>query len=98
MASRTNRVDKIVGGAGMRSNFQIREDDADRQKSGGFPSLTASDRAPELAVSLLTGGADRPYVFGLGTSLISRVAALELIGSDDLDFPEFHGKPGMNFS
>lgn len=50
-----------------------------------------------VAVGLLTGGGDRPYVFGLATSLMSQGAALDVIGSDDLDFPEFHGKLGVNF-
>lgn len=51
----------------------------------------------EVAVSLLTGGADRPYVFGLATALIAEGASLDLIGSDDLDFPEFQGRTGMTF-
>jgi len=50
-----------------------------------------------IAVSLLTGGADRPYVFGLGTSLMHSVAHLDLIGSDDLDFPEFRDRPNVTF-
>lgn len=48
-------------------------------------------------MTLLTGGGDRPYAFGLATALMSKGAALDLIGSDDLDFPEFQGKPGVNF-
>jgi D-inositol-3-phosphate glycosyltransferase len=43
----------------------------------------------EVAVALLTGGSDRPYVFGLVTQLISKKVVLDLIGSDELDFPEF---------
>ncbi|HVS88098.1 MAG TPA: glycosyltransferase family 4 protein [Candidatus Acidoferrum sp.] len=53
--------------------------------------------APEIAVALLTGGIDRPYTFGLAMELISKGAALDVIGSDELDFPEFRDKPGMNF-
>jgi D-inositol-3-phosphate glycosyltransferase len=53
--------------------------------------------APEIEVSLLTGGADRPYVLGLGPALISQVGALDLIGSDDLDCPQFHNKPNLRF-
>jgi glycosyltransferase involved in cell wall biosynthesis len=48
-------------------------------------------------VSLLTGGGDKPYVFGLVTALISRATPLDVIGSDDLDCPELRGKPGVNF-
>jgi D-inositol-3-phosphate glycosyltransferase len=55
------------------------------------------EATPKIAVSLLTGGADRPYVLGLGPALMSKVASLDLIGSDDLDSPQFHGKAGMNF-
>jgi D-inositol-3-phosphate glycosyltransferase len=60
-------------------------------------NLTASGVAHEIAVSLLTGGSDRPYVFGLTTSLLSEGAAIDLIGSDELDFPEFRNKPGLIF-
>ena len=81
----------------MKQNFQIREDDVDRQSPGGLPNLMVSDTAPEIAVALLTGGIDKPYTFGLSMELISKGAALDVIGSDGLDFPEFHGKPGMNF-
>ena len=52
---------------------------------------------PGVAVALLTGGSDRPYVFGLTTELMSKGAALDLIGSDELDFPEFRNQPGLNF-
>jgi D-inositol-3-phosphate glycosyltransferase len=56
--------------------------------------LTASTR-PEITAALLTGGSDRPYVFGLATAL-SKGVVLDLIGSDDLCFPEFR-EQGVNF-
>lgn len=59
--------------------------------------MMESVTAPEIAVALLTGGIDRPYTFGLAMELISKGAALDVIGSDELDFPEFRDKPGMNF-
>ena len=68
----------------MKQNFQVQDDDL-----GGT--------APRIAVALLTGGGDRPYAFGLATELVSKGAALDVIGSDDLDCPEFHGKSGVNF-
>jgi len=86
-----------MAGGSIKQNFQIREGAADLHNPGGLPTPTVSDTAPELAVSLLTGGSDRPYVFGLTTSLMSKGAALDLIGSDELDFPEFRCKPGINF-
>jgi len=56
-----------------------------------------SDEVAEIAVTLLTGGGDKPYAFGLATELIRRGTALDLVGSDDLDCPEFHGKPRVRF-
>ena len=67
----------------------------DCQNSERSPNLTV--RAPEIAVALLTGGRDRPYAFGLATELISKGAALDLISGDELDCPEFHSKPRVNF-
>lgn len=63
-----------------------------RNEAGG-----GAEVAGGIAVSLLTGGADRPYVLGLAPALISGGTALELIGSDELDSPEFHDKPGVKF-
>jgi D-inositol-3-phosphate glycosyltransferase len=51
----------------------------------------------EIAVTLLTGGFDKHYVFGLTTELDSKGVALDVIGSDQLDCPEFHDKLGLNF-
>jgi D-inositol-3-phosphate glycosyltransferase len=81
----------------VRRDFQTREDGKGDQNYKGSPDLMGSGTAPEIAVALLTGGGDRPYAFGLATELISKKAALDLIGSDDLDCAEFHGKPGVNF-
>ncbi len=50
---------------------------------------------PAVVVALLTGGSDRPYVFGLVNELISKRVILDLIGSDELDFPEFRGASGV---
>ena len=50
-----------------------------------------------VTVALLTGGSDRPYVFGLVNELISKRVVLDLIGSDELDFPEFRGASGVRF-
>lgn len=50
-----------------------------------------------IAVALLTGGRDRPYVFGLATALISEGVSLDVIGSTELDFPEFHHGSGVSF-
>lgn len=51
----------------------------------------------QTTLALLTGGADRPYAFGLATALMSKGVALDLVANDDLDGPEFQGKPDVNF-
>jgi len=67
-------------------------DDVDRRKR--VRDLRAPATAP---VALLTGGGDRPYAFGLAMELMSKGVALDIIGSDELDSPEFHAKPEVNF-
>jgi D-inositol-3-phosphate glycosyltransferase len=81
----------------VKQSIQIRENDVDRQSFERLPNSTVSDTTSEIAVTLLTGGGDKPYVFGLVTELISKGAALDVIGSDSLDCPEYHGKPRVNF-
>jgi D-inositol-3-phosphate glycosyltransferase len=67
------------------------------QHTKGLLDLTAPSLAGEAAVALLTGGADQPYAFGLATALIARGMVMDLIGSDELDCPDFHGTPGVSF-
>jgi D-inositol-3-phosphate glycosyltransferase len=92
----------------MRENFENPEPDlANQIAKGDFGigrSATASlaklrplNATREIAVTLLTGGIDRPYTFGLVMELISKGVVLDVIGSDGVDFPEFHGTPGVNF-
>jgi len=50
-----------------------------------------------ISVSLLTGGGDKPYVFGLASALIAQGMAFDLIGSDELDFPKISKHPKVNF-
>ncbi len=69
----------------------------DRQSRPELLDSWTSGAGHEIAISLLTGGSDRPYVFGLTTQLMSKGTSLDLIGSDELDFPEFRRKPGLNF-
>jgi glycosyltransferase involved in cell wall biosynthesis len=64
---------------------------------GPSQNAQARDRDSKIEVALLTGGGDRPYAYGLTMELISRGVGIDLIGSDDLDFPEFRGKAGLNF-
>jgi D-inositol-3-phosphate glycosyltransferase len=55
----------------------------------------ARTKRPGLAVSLLTGGSDKPYAFGLATSLLSQGATIDLIGSSQIDCPEFDTNPNL---
>lgn len=81
----------------MKWSFPTRADSMVYQNPGSSPTLTLADTAHEIPVALLTGGGDKPYVFGLTLELLSKHAILDLIGSDDLDCPEFRGKPRLNF-
>jgi D-inositol-3-phosphate glycosyltransferase len=73
------------------------EDGMGVPNSTGSTHLTVPKTAPEVLVALLTGGGDRPYVFGLATELLAKGAAVDLIGSDELDCPEYRGNPRLNF-
>jgi len=81
----------------MKESGQIEERDMGHQGEEGLPEPMVSRPTPGVAVTLLTGGGDKPYAFGLATELISKGAGLDIIGSDELDCPEFHGKYGVNF-
>lgn len=69
-------------------------DPPNRQRSS---ASMRSRGAHKIAVSLLTGGGDKPYVFGLTTSLLSQGVALDLIGSNELDCPDFRNKSSLRF-
>jgi glycosyltransferase involved in cell wall biosynthesis len=64
---------------------------------GSSRNSRAQDQDSKIQVALLTGGGDRPYAYGLAMELISRGVGLDLIGSDDLDFPEFRERAELNF-
>src|SRR5271170_2017421 len=51
----------------------------------------------EIAVTLLTGGIDRPYAFGLSMALASNGIKLDVIGGSELDSSEIHGISEPNF-
>jgi len=59
--------------------------------------LVAAETPVDLKIVLLTGGRDKHYVYGLATALASKGISLELIGSDDVDSPDFHGTPKLKF-
>ena len=65
--------------------------------NGSSRNAQAQEGDSKIEVALLTGGGERPYAYGLTMELISRGVGIDLIGSDDLDFPDFRGKAGLNF-
>jgi glycosyltransferase involved in cell wall biosynthesis len=52
---------------------------------------------PEIKIALLTGGFDRPYAFGLSMALIQKGVYLDVIGSNQIDSPEMHATPKLEF-
>jgi D-inositol-3-phosphate glycosyltransferase len=59
--------------------------------------LARREAACDLEVAVLTGGADRPYAFGLTKALISRLKFLDVIGNDELDCPDLRNAPNLRF-
>lgn len=51
----------------------------------------------EIRVALLTAGRDTHYAYGVATALIAKGLCLDVIGGDDLDSLEWHGKPLVKF-
>jgi glycosyltransferase involved in cell wall biosynthesis len=52
---------------------------------------------PGIKVSLLTGGVDRPYAFGLAMALAVKNISLEVIGNSVVDAVEMHCTPNVTF-
>lgn len=50
-----------------------------------------------IASALLTGGFDRPYAYGVATSLASKNVHVDVIGSDAIDGAEMHTNPNLTF-
>lgn len=63
--------------------------------SHGGKSALPNNPTEEGWLSLLTGGSDRPYVFGLTKELVSRGLKLDLISSDELDDLGFKSEPNV---
>ena len=53
--------------------------------------------AAGVTASLLTGGFDKPYVFGLAMALASKGALVDIVGGEDVDCPEMHATPQLRF-
>lgn len=51
----------------------------------------------EIKVGVLTGGQDRHYASGLALALALKGIRIDVLGSDDIDSPEFHCTPRLTF-
>ncbi len=61
------------------------------------PSATSAVLLAELRSTVLTGGFDRPYAYGLTMALVAQGIAPDVIGNDAVDGPEMHNTPGLRF-
>jgi glycosyltransferase involved in cell wall biosynthesis len=61
-----------------------------------MPTETSTRYAP-LEVSVLTGGQDPHYALGLVKGLNGEGVRVDVIGSNEVDLPEFHDSPLVNF-
>jgi glycosyltransferase involved in cell wall biosynthesis len=61
------------------------------------PSDERKPSGQTVAIGLLTGCRDKPYVYGLAMALSSAGIAIDLIGNDDVDSPDFRALPNFNF-
>jgi glycosyltransferase involved in cell wall biosynthesis len=55
------------------------------------------EKQSPIYVGLLTGGIDRPYVYGLAMALVAKDVRLDIIGSDAVNRPELNAPPKLNF-
>ena len=68
-----------------------------RNRSLGCLGAKVHERSKRMVVGVLTGGSDPPYVYGLATSLLAQGIHLEIVGSDELDLPEFRDNSALKF-
>lgn len=80
----------------MKHISQTHGEHTGRQDTEELSDLT-KPAVQDLSVCLLTGGSDRPYVHGLTNTLSSMGVTVDLIGSDELDEPDFRSWPGVSF-
>jgi glycosyltransferase involved in cell wall biosynthesis len=62
-----------------------------------FRPARATAARVDFGVTVLTGGFDRPYAFGLAMALNAQGIALDVIGNQDIESPEMHATPRLNF-
>ena len=60
-------------------------------------SNQSANSSGSVRIGMLTGGFDKPYVFGLTQALIAKGLYVDLVGGDAVDCPEFHTSSNVNF-
>jgi D-inositol-3-phosphate glycosyltransferase len=53
--------------------------------------------SPRIETTILTGGFDKPYAYGLTKALLGRGIALDVVGSDELDCQELRSESNLRF-
>jgi glycosyltransferase involved in cell wall biosynthesis len=66
-------------------------------RDGVFIKTSVPDAERGIGVGLLTGCQDRHYAFGLAMALASKACSVDIIGSDEIDSPELHDNPNLQF-
>jgi D-inositol-3-phosphate glycosyltransferase len=82
----TEHVTEIGGGAA-----------AVHEASATVRSDVEPRRLAPIEIALLTGGQDRHYAVGLATALVEWGLALDIVGSDEIDGPEFQTSVRVRF-
>lgn len=78
------------------SAFQPHSLPAEAGKPSAAPASAAKSRAV-ARVGLLTAGRDRSYARGLASALLSHGVPVDIVGSSEVDSPEWHGNPLARF-
>jgi glycosyltransferase involved in cell wall biosynthesis len=66
-------------------------------RDGGLAAHPSRRSLPPIEIALLTGGVDKPYAIGLASELAFKGVNVDIIGSDEVDSPELHTTPRLNF-
>lgn len=62
-----------------------------------YPKSAPAAPPQQIEISLLTGGIDRHYAFGLAMALVSKGVCVDVIGSNLVDSAEMHITRGLTF-
>jgi glycosyltransferase involved in cell wall biosynthesis len=64
---------------------------------GAGSNTNTSPKRAQMNIALLTGGFDRPYAFGLTMAMVAKGVHLDVLGGAEVDSPEMHLSPTLNF-